>query len=417
MSIKKLNTGQSANDGTGDTLRNSMIYIDNMMSELYDLRNKIIDLNSFIIGDDDDMYAHESQIIITTINNRQLLFLLYISDKVTSTEAQLTSRAILKVYNLLTKEHLKTFSLFYAGLNAGITMDSDKIINVPRMYITGTTLKLFCPNNNNLFTRNIEITDIDPNNWTPSNISVAQMTMKNSSGNNVLVDVTSANVQTHLNYIFGDTYAGYANLMPMFRNIDQIAKSGVNWYGTLELSSEYSHNMARPTLVVISTDSGGTWALGSAIGYTTLGRVELIETALFFLGTNLHAVTRNNLHYKSTDNGATWILQTPVSSMANFTVYQAKPSAINCSPIGYGETIFLAIQQASEITGNVYRTTLGIYKTSDMLTFTEVTKFVTQSYAHYPCLHYFNNSLYVSYTKGLKTPTNDRDTINITKLI
>ena len=411
MSKRTIGIGTTANDGTGDPLRTILQDINAMNTELYELRNKVIDLSSFTISDDDDLYAHESQTIITKINNKVFLLVIYMSNKVSHLEWQTTAHAILKVYELTTKTFIAKFDLFYPGLIAGVTMPVDEEINVPRMYVTGTTLRCYCPNTSTLFTRDINISDDDPTGWTPGNISIAQMTMKDAGGNNVLADVTSANINIHLDYVLGDNAANYHDLMPLFRNLDMPAKNGANWYATLEFSSERSHSLARPTICVISADSGLSWTFGGLIGYTTSARNQCVETTITFIGSVLHVFERGNTHYVSSDAGLTWTASNAISLVNN----SSKPCAINFTPSGLTQLTLLALTLTSEVVGTTARTTLGIYTTADFITFTEVYKIVTRSYAHYPSLCWYQNSLYASYTKSLKGAT-DRDSIVMAKI-
>lgn len=419
MSRKIINVGTTANDGTGDALRTILQNINTMTSELYDVKNRYIDMSSFVVSDDDDLYAHESQIIIHKIGGKSFLLVMYMSNKVSADEWGLDAHAILNVYELTHKTFIQQFDLFYPGLEAGVTMAADEEINVPRMYVTGTTLRCYCPNTSTLYMRDIDISGDDPTAWTPGNISVAQMTMKNAAGEDVLANVTSANILTHLDYTFGDDYAGYHDLMPLFRNLDMPAKSGNNWYATLECSGERSHGLARPTLCVVSADAGISWTLSTPIGYITTSRVQCIESAMFFVGTVLHIITRTGSHYISANSGATWTASTDVNTIAGVTISQSKPTGVNYTPTGGSVSVCLAVQLASEITDNVYRTTLGIYTTTDMVSFTEVTKIITTSFSHYPCLCYatgLGGRMYISYTKGLRGGTTDRDTIVVTRL-
>lgn len=400
MSRQTIYLGITPGDKTGTPLKSGGDMINDMTQELYHLKNKIIDLSSFVVNEEDDLYAHESQLVITRIQSKTLMLVIYINNKTDELEWLTSAHATLRVFELTTKKLLQTFDLFYPGLEAGVTMPADEEINAPRIYVTGTTLKCFCASKTALFTRDIDISDDDPTGWTPGNISIAQMTMKDAGGNNVLADVTSVNIQIHLTYVLGDAYAGYADLMPMFRNMD-VAKSGNNWYTTLEFSGERSHKLGNITICVTSADAGVSWTFGSLIGYTTAARNSYYECSLVFIGTVLHFITRPYLyHYTSADNGATWTISTALSSV--LSNYEAsKPCAINVTENGVAKVI-IAVQLSSEITGNTTRTTLGIYSTLDMVTFTEVEKIVVNTDAHYPSLCYAGRSLYCSYTKGLK---------------
>ncbi len=64
MSKVNISVGTVANDGTGDPLRTILQNINIMNSELYDARQRFIDLNAIVLSESDDLYAHESQILI-----------------------------------------------------------------------------------------------------------------------------------------------------------------------------------------------------------------------------------------------------------------------------------------------------------------------------------------------------------------
>lgn len=411
MSRQIIQLGTTDNDNLGTPLKTGGGYINDMTLELYDLRSRIYDLNATIISDIDCLYAHESQILITTIENKALLLIAYSGDKSSAIESQLTAHHYLKVFELTTRKHLQTFDLFYAGLVAGVTMPADVTTTSIRMYVTGTTLVLYAGNDNTLYKRTIDISSSDATSWTPSDISVAQMTMKDANGDDVLADVTSANIQTHLNYVLGDAYAGYADLMPLFRNNDFPVKNGNTWYGTLECNSERAHGLASPTLCVKSTDAGVSWTFSGLIGYSTSSRNRMVETGMAWVGSTIHIYDRFNKHYTSTD-GITW------QSAAALTIINAssRPSMINYTTYNDTQKVVVAITTTSEISNNNRRTTLTLYTTSDMVTFAELTKIVTYSYAHYPALCWFGNSLYITYTKAL-TGTGDRDAIALVKIL
>lgn len=413
MSRKIISTGITDNDGMGLNLKSSMRYINDMSLELYDSRNSVLDKLAFIVSDIDCLYAHESQILITTIENKALLLVVYSGDKSSANESQLTSHHYLKVFELITKKHLQTFDLFYAGLVAGVTIPADVTTTSIRMYVTGTTLILYAGNDNTLYKRTIDITSSDPTGWTPSNISIAQMTMKDANGDDVLADVTSANIQTHLNYVLGDAYAGYADLMPLFRNNDFPVKNGNTWYATLECNSDRAHRLASPTLCVKSTDAGVSWTFSGLIGYSASSRNRMVETGMAWVGSTIHIYDRFDKHYTSTD-GITWQLAAALT--INSVSASCRPSMINYTTYNDTQRVVVAITTPSEIANNSQRTTLTLYTTSDMVTFAELTKIVTYSYAHYPALCWFGNSLYITYTKAL-TGTGDRDAIALVKIL
>ncbi len=346
----------------------------------------------------------------------------YCSDKATETERAVTQHVFLKIYDLHSKLLLKKFDLWYVGLVADLTIPSESV-TAARGYITGNTLRCFAGYETALYTRDIDITDSDPANWTAGDISIMQMTMKNADGNDVLADVTPANIQIHLEYVLGDTNAGYVGLYTWFRNLDRIAISSTgDWYSTIESSNEMDLQTSNIGALVKSTDNGLSWGIVSLIGYTTSNRVKVIEPSVVFIGNNLHVICRTAtsaiFHYSSTDYGVNWADGTPIG----LSTFASKPTAINYYEQNT-KLVICAMNLTSEWSGDSWRTTMGIYKTSDFVTFTEVCKIVSPSYAHYPSLCHFSRSLYCSYTKGMLLDTDgdtvhqhDRNTVVLTRI-
>jgi hypothetical protein len=418
MSKVNINIGASANDGTGDPLRTAYQNLNSMMAEIYTQKQKELDFNAKIINEYDDIYAHESQIIMKRVDSTTFLFFLYCSNKITETEWDHSTRALLRVFELTTMTHLKTFQLFYPGLTAGITMPAGKEINCPKMYFIGNNIRFYCPNTDTLYTREIDISTDDYASWTPTDITISQMTMKNAVGADVLADVTAANIEIHLDYVLGDGYPGYHDLMPMFRNFDA-GISGANYYMALQLSGERSHSLPAPTVIVISNDSGDTWKFGSLIGYTISNRFQVIEPSIIFYGTELWLYCRTTTNaiarFRSIDYGLTWIKQTDIP----FNTIDTKPCAINYTPDLGGQTNAIAVNLATDLSDYTGRNTLGIYKMVDSSTYTEIAKISVATVAHYPCLCYFSKALYLSYTKGMKSNSTycDRNTIAFTRIL
>ncbi len=280
----------------------------------------------------------------------------------------------------------------------------------------------FCGNESKLYHRTIDITNADPSTWTASNLSIFQMTMKNSGGSSVKVDVTSANVQAHLENTLGDTYAGYQNLAPWFRNLDRIAKIGSDWYSILELSDELGAGLSNIAMLVKSTDSGANWAFVNTIAYTTSSRRRVLEASVVAIGTRLNVIHRMSTNYighvYSDNYGVAWTVGYDIPAIAS------KPTAINYYKHDGTIAALIAFNLASEVTGNTYRTTLAVYTTTDFISLTEVAKIVSGNYAHYPSLCHFSRGLYISYSKGCKYNTDgiantlhNRNTVVVSKLL
>lgn len=424
MTKRIINIGTSVGDGTGTGLRTAGSYINDNFTEVYNQINRLLDLNAITISDTDDLYAHESQILCHRLTDKTVLIFLYTSNKVTSAERALSAHCYLKVFELTTMTLLKKIDLYYSGLVADLTQPANEPMTAPRMYITGTTLRTFIGVKSALYGRDIDISNKDPETWTAGNLVIEQMTMKDSGGNDVTVDVNCANIQTHLEYVLGDTYAGYQLLAPWFRNLDRIAVHGTDWYSILELSDELGAGMSNIAMLVKSTDSGASWSFVSPICYTPASRSRVLEASCVFIGDVLHVINRTAgnyiWHYSSSDYGLTWANcgNLPIGTLVS------KPTAINYyKSDGSTLDVICAFNLTSEITDAPHRTTLGIYTTSDFLSFVEIGKIVSTSFAHYPSLCFFDRGIYLSYTKGLKFNTigynaysYDRDTIVLTKV-
>jgi len=199
----------------------------------------------------------------------------------------------------------------------------------------------------------------------------------------------------------------------MFWDVD-----GTDWYSTLQCSGERSHRLSGPTILLKSTDSGASWSLGSLIGYTTDNRVQLIEPDVAFRGTDLHIIARSVtvaiIHFKSVDSGITWTAEANIPLLT----LSSKPSMINYTNSVPEQMRAMALTLVNEIPGKSGRTTLGIYTTDDFVTFNEVEKIITETYCHYPTLRYFDDKLYISYTKGIGAVSSplDRNTIVVTRI-
>jgi len=425
MSQKTINIGTAVGDTSATDLRTGGDNINKNFSELYLQRGRTLDLNSFVVSDTADLYAHNSQILINRLTDKTVLIVMYLSDKSSRAEWQTTQKAVLKVYELTTKTLLKSFDIFYRGLSAGLTMPNE-LFDAPRMYISGTNLMCVCCMPSGIYLRTIDMTNTDPSTWTAGNITTLQMTMKNSSGVDTLSDCVAANFKTHLEYVLGDTNDAYNNLDPCFRNLDRITVIGSTWYSILELTGQLHSGAYNIPVLIKSTNSGVAWQFVSLIGYTTSARNRTFEASVVAIGTDLHVIgrtiTTSIAHFVSTDSGATWSAVSSLS-IGDYGVLSAKPTAINYyKSDSTTKDVLLAVSLTSELTENTYRTTLGLFTTSDFVSFVEVAKIVTNSYVHYPSLCQFSRMLYLSYTKGMKflndTPSSgsDRDTIAVTRV-
>lgn len=360
--------------------------------------------NSYSIAETDDLYAHESQILIKEINGTNYLFEVYTSDKDTATEAQITAKVISRIYNLDTGRLLKRKIIFYPGMAA--IVPSNKLTIQARGYFYGNTVRYYLTGKESLFIRELDISDSDYNNWAWNDIAYAKMWMLNSGGELEYLDMIAANYKTHLEQYFGDTYTGYNLCTPWFRNLTP-AVSGDNWFSTLQFSDEYTApSYKAPTFCVKSTDAGNTWTILGAVGYTTVDRVAVIEPAISILSETLHIICRTSSsaisHYTSSD-GITWTKQDDLSFV---TTLESKPDMIN-----NGNIALIALQIVGKVgelssPGN-RRSTQGIYSTTDFNTFTLIKETRTATFIHYPMMFIHNNKIYMSYTKGIASKSSN----------
>lgn len=377
------------------------------------------DLMSKVISDEDDQYAHESHFAILRGTAKTFLLYIYQSNK-TGGEFDANGIARLKVYDLTTQTQLIAYDVFKNGV--GIIPATGYRL-APKVQVVGTTIRCFIGTDTGLYARDYEVVGDNVGDWTVGNTYIMQMTMKNAAGESVLADVTPANVQIHLEYTLGDTYAGYNDLIPVLRNFDKPVSYGGNLYSLLELNGEFTSTGVINTLI-ISADGGDTWAFTNLVRYTTAARTALLESSLVLVGTSFYVISRtssaSNTLSITANQGATWTTATmPVTTLAT------KPCAINYYKLDRTLSVYIAVNTTDEV-GHISgykRTTLVIYQTDDFVTLNEIAKIVTPSSAHYPSMLHFCNSLYLSYTKGLKVDATDgnadagdRDTVVLVKV-
>ena len=370
-----------------------------------------VDTAAVMVSDADDTYAHESQILIKQIGGVDYLFVIYRGDKNTTNEWGLNAKARLKVFNLSTMALVKSYDIGYAGIVAGVTLPIDEELGTPRGYFIGDYLRVYFCNTSALYVRSIDISSSDPNDWAFGNIAIAQMTMKNALGVDTLSNVTSANIQTHLENVLSDTNDGYEDLMPQFRQLNFV-KDGSNWITTMDLSSERSHSLGHIGIIINSADAGDTFSFGSLVHYATDDRLSFFELDIAELGGDIHVIARSAptpntsanpvYHFKSEDGGATF---TQLANMP-FDVITAKPFLFNADSTT--ECVF-ALNVYNEIIGGNYlnRNTIDILKTSDFVNYERINKSTSATFMNYPCLCYYGGRLYMSYSKGINTGVKD----------
>lgn len=375
------------------------------------------DLLAKAISDDDDLYGHEGHIYIKRGTGRTFLLFIYQSNKVGG-ESSAGGKSILKVFDYPSMILRRSINVFEAGVGS---IPAAPYMLAPRVFCVGTTIRCFLGSQNGLNAIDISMVSDDPAEWTIGDSYVFSMTMLNSSGVPELLPVTPVNIQEHLEQYFGDTYAGYADSIPILRNFELPIANGGSLYTILELNGEFISHKESINWIIKSDDSGDTWDLTYPVNYTTSSRRSLLESSLVFIGNNIHIISRTSSaaiqHNISTDYGATWA--TAVNLL--LSTIASKPSVINYYKHDDTLGIICAIQLTSEVVGTTGRTTLGIYTTTDLLTFTEIAKIVTPSFAHYPTLYYYSNRLLCVYTKGLKVYTGttqyDRDTVVLARIV
>jgi len=418
MSQRTINIGTVANDGTGNSIRTGGQYINENFAEVYKAYNSFIDVNAMVLSDDDDIYAHEGHLQIIRGTSKTFLIFIYQSNKV-GTESQAGGKSRMKIYGYPTMTLLRSIDIFEAGV--GI-INAAPYMLAPRVFRVGDVLRCTLGSQDGLYARDVTIVGDDPDDWTIADTYIMEMTMKDAGGNNVTVDVTPANIQAHLEYTLGDTYAGYVDCLPILRNFERPIPNGGNLYALLELNGEFINHTESPNLIIVSADNGATWTFSHLVNYSTSSRRTLLESSLVFIGNTMHIISRKSNgaieHNISADYGATW---SAASNLA-FSTIATKPSAINYYKHDdtIGCVIALPLTSEADATTAAKRTTVGIYTTADFVTFTEIAKIVTPSYCNYPTLYYYSNALLMVYTKGLKVHTDttqyDRDTVVLARI-
>lgn len=418
MSRKIIDIGAADNDNTGTKIRVGGGYINDNFAEVYRAYNSFIDVNAKILSDDDDIYAHEGHLQIIRGTSRTFLIFIYQSNKVGS-EMSAGGISVMKIYDYPSMTWRRSIDIFAAGI--GIINPAPYML-APRVYRVGSVLRCTLGSQDGLYARDVTIVGDDPADWTIADTYIMKMTMKDSGGNNVTVDVTPANIQAHLEYTLGDTYDGYVNCLPILRNFERPIPNGGKLYALLELNGEFINHKESPNLIIVSADGGATWTFSHLVNYSILSRRTLLESSLVFVGNTIHVISRKSSgaieHNISPDYGATWLA---ASNLALPTI-ATKPSAINYYK--HDDTIgcVMAIPLISEADATTLtkRTTVGIYTTTDFVTLTEIAKIITPSYCNYPTLYYYSNALLMVYTKGLKVYTDttqyDRDTVVLARI-
>jgi hypothetical protein len=417
MSRQIINLGVTENDHAGTQLKAGGDMINDMSLDLYNVRDIILDLTAKEISESDDIYAHEGHFIVTPGTGNTFLCFVYISNK-TGGEGTASGKATLRIFDFPSLVHLRTITLFDPYNDA---MPDSALMLAPRVYRVGDVLHCVVGDVGGLYERNVTIVGDDANDWTVGALGIMAMTMLNSSGVNESLSVTPANIQTHLEKYFGDTYSGYVDCIPILRNFDHPVAYGGNLYSILELNGEFTNAVGNVDFIIKSTDSGATWTLTYPLNYTTSARNNYIENSLVFVGSVMHVISRVSgaiAHLYSANLGVAWTVGTlTIPGIAT------KPTAINYYKVDKTLGVMLAYNVAGEYIGSTQRTTLIIYSTDDFVTLTEVAKISVPSFVHYPTLYAFSNALYILYTKGLKmlmdtsNPTAyDRNTIVLTRV-
>jgi hypothetical protein len=391
-------TGTNPNDGLGDPIRNIFNDIKVITNELYDFKNRMLDTSAKILTDSDDMYAHEGHYTIYRGISKTILIFIYTSNKVAGEGGSLDWTMRLKFYEFPQMgSALRVIDIFDAGVGV---VPSSLYVLAPRVHIFGTTLRCFMGSDAGVIARDIAIIGDDPDDWTYGDSYILEMTMKDAGGNNVKVDCTPANIQTHLEYTLGDTYAGYNNTVLTIRNFGVVSSYGGVMYSILEATAEYNTPAyGRIAMVIESTDSGENWTITHMVNYTTSNRRTLTESSLVFVGSVMHVISRLNSglveHNVSTDQGATWAtaVNLPLPTI------ETKPCAINYVNAAGATRVMLVVNETSEVAGDTTRTTMVIYDT-DFVTYNEVARIVRYAQVHYPGLYYYGRSMYLCYTGG-----------------
>lgn len=191
--------------------------------------------SSISVNDEDDLYAHDSNLLIVKSGVKELALCAYQCDKVTKNEYALTQHARLTIYNLHTRELIQTIEVAKGNTEYnGITLANTPVAK-PRLHNLGAGyIRIYFSCGDNIYYR-----DLNLSNYSLGNVTVFQAKIRNSDNtgwDSTAVDITIANLDEQAFRTTGKHLpaASPYTLMPHISGIDHVQQVGSNYYMSCE---------------------------------------------------------------------------------------------------------------------------------------------------------------------------------------
>lgn len=418
---QNINYGTLPNDGTGESWRSAFKKTKENFDDLYSENvyklGELMQESAITANDEDDLYAHDSMLLIVSQGVKRYALIGYQCDKVTKNEYAATMHARIAVINLQNKQVLSSIELAKGNTTYnGITLANSAVAK-PRLHDIGSgVVRCYFSNGNNIYYRDLTLSTL-----TLGNVVVFQATIRNAANNGwdaSPVDLTVTNLNTHCFRTTGKNLPdpGAFSIMAHISGIDHVQQVGSNYYMSCE--AYYANSGDYGVAFLMESSDKINWRIYPPVmvgdAYTDC---KTSESSFQYINNRWNIISRANnyLYAYSTDGGLTWSSQV-ASGLINPN-YGSKTSAdyvnIQKGASTFEPTSFFAYNKDSTIYG-IGRPTLSLAKTSDMVNFVDLAILENYRTNHYPALCYYNGFLYMIYTTSRALNT-DRDTLMFTR--
>lgn len=416
-----INNGTYDNDPSAEAIRVSFEKCKDNFTEignewLYRVGERMA-AHAVAVSDDDDLYAHDSQVLAVNSGTKELVLVAYQCNKTTKTEYQTTQYYRLIVFNAQTRTIEQSIEVAKGNTEYnGITL-ADAAIGKPRMINLGTgSVRLIFNCGDYVYYRDLLLS-----NYSLGNVAVFQVRIRNAANNGwdaSPVDLTVANLSTHCERCGGGAIPSAAptyTLIPHVAGMDSVQLVGSTYYFSCE--AYYSNSGDYGVAFLMSSTDLVNWQVYPpiALDTTTPTNNRTSETAFVYINSKWHAISRaNNYLYSSSDDGLTWTEQVasglinPNSGSKTSAVYVN----IQTGASTYRPTVFFAYNKDALIYNAAYgRNVMGMATTDDMVNFTDIAIMVNYRTNHYPSICYHNGLIYMTYTTTFGATNTDRNTV------
>lgn len=423
MAQQDINYGIAPDDGTGETFRSAFSKIQSNFDEHYDIQAYEIGedlLNRAIpINDADDLYAHDSQVLIVNPSTSKLYALItYQCNKTIKTEYENTQQARLVVYNLHTKTIISSEAIAEPDTTYGaITLPASPLAK-PRMHDLGTgVVRIYFSCYDTVYYRDLTLSDLSL-----GDVTIFQAKIRNSNNTDwdgSAIDMTTANLDTHLTRCTGGGLPtdGAFQVIPHISGIDHVQTVGASYFASIECYFP-KYGDYGVVMLMESTDLTN-WKIYPPVDLdsTTYANNSTSESSFIYIDSKWHCISRANnyLYSYSEDGGLTWSAQA-ASGLINPNG-GSKTSAdyvnIRKGSSTYYPIAFFAYNKDTEIykADGYSRCTMAISITEDMINFTDIAVMNDYQTCHYPSIHYYRGKIFLVYTTSKRATNTDRETL------